>query len=164
MEFTTEMGRLGREISRAAQERAGRLCRIREDTEQFLSTARANLLQVAAESRETRREEVHRLRTQTKRFLKEAGRLHEEVSNRIKDGLVHFVDELRKGVEGRRQEFAADFRGGARLFHKLLRQAATQCAAEPAMAKAHDAPGPASHRRAPTSRRRTARTMQHGAA
>lgn len=210
MEFTTEMSRIGRDISRAAEERAGRLCRIRADTQQLLSTARANLQQVASERRqaaseladalksrkaagrlqqarhkqaaETRgmqaaeargktRREVHRLRAQTKRFLREAGRRHEEVSNRTKDGLVHFVDDLRSGVDGllqqshgRQREFAADFRGGGRLFHKRLRRVATFAEPrddKPARAKAHDAPRPASHRGSPTSGRRAARAAQH---
>lgn len=220
MEFTTEMSRIGRQISRAAEERAGRLCRIRADTQQLLSVARANLRQVAsrrrrqaaservevlqsrnaavrlrqahhkqaaeahhkqateareraAESRGTTRRAVYRLRAKTKRFLREAGARHEEVSNRTKEGLVHFVDGLRSEVDGllqkshgRQREFAADFRGGARLFHKTLRRAAMFAEPrdeKPAMTKAHGAPRPASHRGFPTSGRRAAHAAQHRA-
>ena len=185
MEFTTEMPRIAHEINRAAQERAGRLCRIRADTHQFLAGARADLLDMAevqdavresqraaallqeahrkqagGEAAGKRRREVHRLRAQTKRFLREAGRRHEEVSNRTKDGLVHFVDDLRSGVHGNLQEFAADFRRGGRLFRKTLMQTAT-FAEQPARAKAHDAPRPASHRGFPTSGRRAAHRAAH---
>ena len=184
MEFTTEMPRIAHEINRAAEERAGRLCRIRADTHQFLAGARADLLHMAemtdaalksqraavllqeahrtqagGEAAGKRRREVHRLRAQTKRFLREAGARHEEVSIRTKDGLVHFVSGLRSGVHENLEEFAADFRRGGRLFRKTLMQTAT-FAEQPARAKAHDAPRPASHRGSLASGRRAARVAR----
>lgn len=161
MEFTTEMGRIAQEIRRAAEERAGRLGRIRADARQLLSGARANLLQLASDRRQSAaemanalrksrkaalllqnarrrlaakegktRREVLRIRTQTGRFLKEAGRRHEEQGDKTKDGLLHFVAGLHDGVNGllqhsdhTLQEFAADFRRGGRLFRRTLRRA-----------------------------------------
>jgi len=177
VKFTTEMPRIAQEIRRAAEERAGRLCRIRADTQQLLSGARADLLvmaemtdavrksqraaaflreahrkQAAGEAAGKRRREVHRLRAQTKRFLREAGARHEEVSNRTKDGLVHFVSGLRSGMHENLQEFAADFRRGGRLFRKTLMQTATFAEQPEETSARAKAARPVSRRGSPTVR------------
>ncbi|MGD0089827.1 MAG: hypothetical protein ABSE73_07890 [Planctomycetota bacterium] len=80
------------------------------------------------------RRAVIRIRTQTARFLEDAGRAHAGASNRTKEGLVNFVAGLKSGVDGllkqshhNMQAFAADFRRGGKLFRKSLRRTATAC-------------------------------------
>ena len=100
MEFTTEMPRIAHEINRAAEERAGRLCRIRADTHHFLSAVRANRLRVA--------------KSQTAaRLLWEALRMQ---------AAMETIGKRRREMKRFLKEFAADVRNGGRLFCKALMQ------------------------------------------
>jgi hypothetical protein len=163
------MNRIAQEIHRAAEERADRLSRIRAETGQLLSGARASLQRVASERRQAAtemaeamhksrraasllqdarrkqaakegktRREVLRIRTHTGRFLKEASRRQHEQGSKTKEGLLHFVTDLHKGVDGLLQQshralqgFAVDFQRGGRQYRRILRHGAAACEQSP---------------------------------
>lgn len=80
MEFTTEMTRIGQAIRRAAEERTGRLGRIRADAQQLLTNARARVVQLASDRRHAAfqmADAVGKARTATA-LLKEARRKQAE--------------------------------------------------------------------------------------